>query len=154
MRKILYILLPLLCLGVGWLASSFTAEGLQAVYPVLEKSPLTPPDSVFGVVWTILYILMGLGMAMVINKGGEGVRSALVLWVIQLLVNFSWSIIFFGGQMYFQAFICLLILWFLILLMIREFSEISRAAAFLQIPYLLWVTFAGYLNYAVWMLNK
>ena len=97
---------------------------------------------------------MGIGMARVIEKGGDEAGKAKAVWIVQLLVNFSWSIIFFGMQMYFEAFICLIILWFLIIIMIFEFNKIDRTAALMQIPYLLWVSFAGYLNYAVWMLNK
>lgn len=152
-KKFLYILLPVLSLALGFLASYLTAGGLETYY-MLEKSALTPPGEVFPVVWTILYILMGIGMALVINTGGENVCSALFLWIIQLLVNFSWSIIFFGEQEYFLALVCLIILWSLIIFMIRAFGKTNRTAALMQIPYLLWVTFAGYLNYAVWMLNK
>lgn len=154
MRKYLYILLPLISLAVGWMASYFTADGLEYIYPAIEKSQLTPPGFIFPIVWTILYILMGIGMARVIEKGGDEAGKAKAVWIVQLLVNFSWSIIFFGMQMYFEAFICLIILWFLIIIMIFEFNKIDRTAALMQIPYLLWVSFAGYLNYAVWMLNK
>lgn len=154
MRKYLYIILPIISLGVGWLASYFTANGVKYIYPLIEKSRLTPPGFIFPIVWTILYILMGIGIAMVINKGGEDTGMAKAVWIVQLLVNFSWSILFFGMQMYYEAFICLIILWFLIIIMIYEFNKIDKTAAVLQIPYLLWVTFAGYLNYVVWMLNK
>ena len=86
-------------------------------------------------------------------EGGPEVAQAVVLWALQLALNFSWSLLFFGGGYYFAALLCLVLLWLAILAMMAAFAATSRAAAWLQLPYLLWVTFAGYLNYAVWALN-
>lgn len=154
MKKWGFFVFPIIALAVGGLAGFFSRKGLETVYPLLEKSPLTPPDSVFPVVWVVLYILMGLGLALVVNAGGAGVKQAVVLWTLQLALNFSWSLLFFAGGDSFAALLCLVILWLAILAMIAAFAAVSRPAAWLQIPYFLWVTFAGYLNGAVWLLNR
>ncbi len=153
MKKWGFLLFPIVALAVGGLAGFLARTGLETVYPTLEKSALTPPGAVFPVVWSVLYILMGIGLALVVNKGGPEVTQAVVLWALQLALNFSWSLLFFGGGYYFAALLCLVLLWLAILAMMAAFAATSRAAAWLQLPYLLWVTFAGYLNYAVWALN-
>lgn len=148
-----FFLFPALSLGVGALASFLTRTGLATVYPTLAKSALTPPGWVFPLVWTVLYLLMGLGMALVFAKGGPDLPQALRLWGLQLALNFGWSLLFFGGGAYLSALLCLVVLWVMILAMAGAFGAISPLAARLQIPYLLWVAFAGYLNAAVWVLN-
>lgn len=153
MKKFGFLLFPALSLGVGCLAAALTRTGLTAVYPTLEKSMLTPPGWVFPLVWTVLYLLMGLGMALVAAKGGPDLPQALRLWAIQLALNFGWSLLFFGSGAYLSALLCLVVLWLMILAMAGAFGAISPLAARLQIPYLLWVAFAGYLNAAVWVLN-
>lgn len=153
MKKWNFLLFPLLALAVGWLSASLSRAGREAVYPLLNQPPLTPPDWVFPVAWTVLYVLMGVGLALVVNRGGPGVERAAALWALQLAVNFVWSLLFFGKGAHLAALVCLVVLWLLILGMIRAFSRVSPAAAWLQVPYLLWVTFAGYLNYGVWALN-
>lgn len=154
MKKWGFLVFPILALGVGALAGVLSRKGLETVYPLLQKSPLTPPGAVFPVVWTVLYLLMGIGLALVVDKGGTDVPQAVVLWSLQLALNFSWSLLFFAGGYYFAALLCLVILWVAILAMIAAFAVVSRPAAWLQIPYLVWVTFAGYLNFAVWNLNR
>ena len=154
MKKWGFLVFPILALAVGGLAGYLSRTGLETVYPQLEKSPLTPPGAVFPVVWVVLYILMGLGLALVIYKGGPGVKQAAGLWALQLALNFSWSLLFFGGGYYLAALFCLVVLWLAILAMTAAFAVVSRAAAWLQILYLLWVAFAGYLNGAVWLLNR
>ena len=153
MKKWNFLLFPLLALAVGWLSASLSRAGREAVYPLLNQPPLTPPDWVFPVAWTLLYVLMGVGLALVVNRGGPGTERAAALWALQLAVNFVWSLLFFGKGAYLAALVCLVVLWLLILGMIRAFARVSPAAAWLQVPYLLWVTFAGYLNYGVWALN-
>lgn len=154
MKKWEFLVFPILALGVGALAGVLSRKGLETVYPLLQKSPLTPPGAVFPVVWTVLYLLMGIGLALVVDKGGANVSQAVVLWALQLALNFSWSLLFFAGGYYLASLFCLAILWVAILAMIAAFAVVSRPAAWLQIPYLLWVTFAGYLNWAVWTLNR
>lgn len=154
MKKWGFLVFPILALGVGALAGVLSRKGLENVYPLLQKSPLTPPGVVFPIVWTVLYLLMGIGLALVVDKGGPDVPQAVVLWALQLALNFSWSLLFFAGSYFLAALLCLVILWVAILAMIGAFAAVSRPAAWLQIPYLLWVTFAGYLNLAVWTLNR
>ena len=96
MKKLGYILFPLCTLGVGALAGYLSEPGLTQVYPLLEKSPLTPPGYVFPLVWAVLYLLMGLGLARVVQRGGPGSGLAAFFWVLQLALNFSWSLLFFG----------------------------------------------------------
>lgn len=154
MKKWPYITFPLVALAVGFLSSFLSREGMTTVYPMLQKSALTPPDWVFPVVWAVLYVLMGVGLALVVNKGGAGVPPAFRLWVLQLAANFSWTLLFFGAGAHLAALVCLGVLWLLVLGMILAFARVSRPAAWLQVPYLLWLTFAAYLNYMVWILNK
>jgi len=133
---------------VGWITSGSMAE-----YEAVQKSSLTPPSFVFPIVWTILYVLMGISAAMIYQSNSPKKKTALRIFIIQLLVNYFWSILFFNLQMYGLAFFWLLLLWVLIIAMIVWFWPINQKAALLQIPYLIWVTFAGYLSFVVWMLN-
>ena len=121
---------------------------------MLQKPPLSPPGIVFPIVWGILYALMGIGAARIYlaPESRERTRS-LLLYFVQLMFNFFWSIIFFNFQRFGFALIWLLVLWVLILRMILAFRRVDKTAALLQIPYLLWVTFAAYLNFGVWRLN-
>ncbi len=143
-----------LALGVGVLSALFTSMGMDR-YAMVEKPALTPPDIVFPIVWTILFTLMGISAARVwIASDIKEKNSGLLLYLLQLSANFIWSILFFNFQAYGFAFFWILLLWVLILLMIISFGKTDKIAAYLQIPYILWVTFAAYLNFMVWMLNK
>jgi len=133
---------------IGWITS-----GSMAAYEAVQKSSLTPPSFVFPIVWTILYVLMGIGAAMIYQSDSPKKKTALRIFIIQLLINYTWSILFFNLQLYGLAFFWLLLLWALIIAMIVWFWSINQKAALLQIPYLIWVTFAGYLAFVVWMLN-
>ena len=143
----------LIALGVGGLAGLLTSGGMQA-YESAAKPALTPPGAVFPVVWAILYVLMGLGAAIVYSSDSPGKQAALSVYAAQLLVNFCWSLIFFLAKAYLPAFLWLLLLLALIVIMIVKFYPISRTAAYLQLPYLLWVLFAGYLNFMIYLLNR
>ncbi len=148
-----YAFFILLSEAVGVISGLISASGMAA-YEMAEKSALTPPAILFPVVWTVLYALMGIGAARVwLSSSSQARTRGLVVFAAQLAVNFLWSIIFFNLQAYGFAFLWLILLWILIVLMILLFRESDRLAAWLQIPYLLWVTFAGYLTYAAWMLN-
>lgn len=139
---------------VGGIAGLFTSMGMDE-YELVEKPPLTPPAIVFPIVWTILYALMGVGVARIWLAPATKERNhGLIIYTVQLFFNFFWSIIFFNLQAYGFAFFWLIALWALILGMIIIFNKTDRLAAFLQIPYLIWVTFAGYLNLMVWLLNR
>ena len=119
------------------------------------KPPLSPPGWLFPVVWSILYALMGVGAARVCLAPPSRTRSlGLNLFVVQLIVNFFWSPIFFNAQAFGFAFLWLLLLWGLVLWMTCTFRKTDPLAAKLQIPYLLWLTFAAYLNFGVWYLNR
>ena len=141
--------------AVGALSGWLTRTGTQIYNETIIQPPLSPPAIVFPIVWGILFALMGIGAARIYLAPTSGARSrSLLLFLIQLIFNFFWSIIFFNFQAYGFAFLWLLILWFLILLMILSFRKVDKLAAWLQLPYLLWVTFAAYLNFGVWLLNK
>ncbi len=140
---------------VGLLAGLLTREATQIYGTTIQQPPLAPPAIVFPIVWTILYALMGVSAARVYLMPPSVARSrGLLLYLVQLIFNFFWSIIFFNFQAFGLAFVWLVVLWVLILWMIFTFRRVDPLAAWLQIPYLLWVTFAGYLNYGVWMLNR
>ena len=145
------IAIPLL---VGGLASFLTRGGME-VFMQLNKPPLSPPGWLFPVVWTILYTLMGISSYLIIQSGAEEeqVNSALSVYVYQLSVNFLWPTFFFNFGWYLFSFIWLVLLWILVLIMIMRFYNISKLAGILQIPYLIWLTFAAYLNLGVWLLN-
>ena len=140
--------------GVGALAGWLTREGTAYYKEFVEKPALAPPAIVFPIVWGILYALMGIGAARVSLTPPTKVRSTgLNLFVAQLVVNFFWSLIFFNLRTYGLALLWLGLLWVLIIWMIFAFRQTDRWAARLQIPYLLWVSFAGYLNWGVWVKN-
>lgn len=140
-------------LAVGGLSLLLSRSGMETTYPLLEKSALTPPDFVFPLVWSILYVLMGVGLAAVLRTEKPGLAKAGRIWAVQLGLNFLWSPLFFRWGLYGWALVCLVLLWLSIGAMIRIFASFSRKAAALQLPYLVWVGFAGWLNYVVWRLN-
>lgn len=135
-------------LGTGALSVLLTMGGMSE-YVNLYKPPLSPPGWLFPVVWTILYILMGIAAYLIWESEGEDKQSALSLYGIQLILNGAWSVFFFGRGAYFLALADLLLLWLAIYLTIKQFRQLNEIAAKLLIPYLIWVTFAGYLNLAI-----
>ncbi len=148
---LIFISIPLL---VGIVAGLLTRDSMEA-FGQLNKPPLSPPGILFPIVWTILYTLMGIASYLVYasDKEKEEVNTALLVYFIQLAVNFFWSIFFFNLEWYTFSFFWLVLLWVLIFYTIRLFYPISNTAAYLLIPYLLWVTFAGYLNLGIAALN-
>ena len=149
-QLLIALAIPLAVGGLGTLLS-----GGMADYKMMVKPPLSPPGWVFPVVWTILYLLMGYSSYRVYTAGKSPAftKKALQLYGAQLIVNLIWPIVFFGFEWYLLAFLVLVVLWVLILLTMRAFSAIDETAGDLLIPYILWVTFAGYLNLAVYFLN-
>ena len=143
--------IPLAVGGAGALLS-----GGMTNYGAMVKPPLSPPGWVFPVVWTVLYLLMGWASWLVWKSDAprEEKRRALILYGVQLAVNFIWPLVFFGGEMYLAALLILIALWVLILLTIRTFSGINERAGDLLIPYILWVSFAAYLNLGIFLLNR
>ena len=150
-----YIMSVLIALAVGGLSALLSMNGMELYEATITKPALTPPGWVFSVVWTILYVLMGISAAQVwLTKDSVARSRGLNLYVAQLIVNFFWILIFFNAQAFGFAVIWLLLLWVLVFLMIRQFYKVDRLAALLQIPYLIWLTFAAYLNIGVWILNR
>ena len=145
------IALPLL---VGGISALLTRESMM-LFEIVIKPPLSPPGWLFPVVWTILYTLMGIASYLVLtsNVPMEEIAKAWNVYLYQLVVNFLWSTWFFNFQWYLFAFFWLVLLWIMIVVTIMRFYRISKVAGYLLIPYLLWVTFAGYLNLGIALLN-
>ena len=143
-----YIIFPLAALIVGAIAALIT-NGNFKMFVEIAKPPLSPPPFIFPLAWSVLYILMGIGAALVYTKTGT-VSS---LYKIQLFVNFIWPIIFFNMRAYLFAFVWLILLLVLVIMMTLDFRTVSKKAAYLQIPYILWLLFAGYLNCGIWLIN-
>ena len=133
-------------------ASGFLTRNAMKDFETLNQPPLSPPGWLFPIVWTILYVLMGISayMIKVANASAEEIDDALTIYRYQLIVNFLWPVFFFNFGWYLFAFAWLLLLWILVIFMIRKIYEISKPAAYLNIPYLIWLTFAAYLNFGVW----
>lgn len=150
-----YVLWIGLAEAVGLLAGLFSMDGIRIYNETVNQPALSPPAIVFPVVWTILYALMGIGAARVAQTVPSPQRTrALNLFIIQLIINFFWTLLFFNAQAFGFAFFWLILLWVLVLLMTVAFWKVDQPAAWLQLPYLIWLTFAAYLNGAVWLLNK
>ena len=151
-KLVIFIAIPLI---VGFIGSFFTTSNIPTWYTSLIKPSFNPPNYLFGPVWTILYILMGVAAFLIWQKGikKKKVKVAIYIFVAQLFLNMLWSILFFGLQNPLLALIEIFILWALILLTIVKFSEISKKATYLLIPYILWVSFASILNLFIYLLN-
>ena len=150
-----YAIWILLTEAVGALSGWLTREGSKIYQATIQQPPLSPPGIVFPIVWGILFALMGIGAARIYMAPPSLARTrGLRIFFLQLFFNFFWSIIFFNLQAFGFALLWLLVLWILILLMILTFRKTDPLAAWLQLPYLLWVTFAAYLNFGVWILNR
>lgn len=149
---LLCIAIPLL---VGAVSALLTGGGMEA-YALMEKPTLSPPAWLFPVVWTILYILMGISSYLILISEAEKEQKerAIRIYAYQLMVNFLWPTFFFNFKWYGFSFFWLLLLWFLVLIMISRFREINKLAAYMNVPYLIWLTFAAYLNWGIWLLNR
>ncbi len=143
----------LLPLAVGGLSAFLTADSME-VYQALRQPPLSPPGWLFPIVWAILYVLMGIAAYLVWVRDSTGRNGALLFYGLQLAFNFVWTLIFFNLQNYGLALLWILILWVLILITTVRFFRETKAAGWLMVPYLLWVSFAVYLNAGVWLLNR
>ena len=151
----IYAVWILIAEAVGALSGFMSRKGMEIYSAYVQQPPLSPPGWVFPIVWTILYVLMGEAAYRVLTSGADKgqIKKALIAYGVQLFLNFLWPLVFFGGQMYLTAFILLIALWIAILITARWFSQINETAGDLMLPYLLWVTFAGYLNLGVFLLN-
>lgn len=152
LKLVTSIALPNLVGGIGAL---FTISAVSSWYVTLTKPFFSPPNWIFGPVWTTLYVMMGISLYLVWKQGLENrhIRSAFVLFIVHLFVNGAWSILFFGFQEPFLAFIDIIILLGMIMVLIFKFWPINKIASILLLPYLLWVSFATLLNYSIWQLN-
>lgn len=145
-----------ICLGAGFISSIFTTPSIPSWYAGLNKPSFTPPNWIFGPVWTTLYALMGISLFLIWRKGfsDHRVKIAIVIFFVQLILNMLWSFMFFGLHSPFAGLMNIFLLWLAIVSTILLFIPLSKAAAVLLIPYILWVSFAAVLNYFLWHLNR
>ena len=144
----------LIPLAIGGISGFATATGITDWYVTLNKPSFNPPNYLFAPVWTCLYILMGVSLFLIWRSPeGRNRNNALSIFALQLTLNFAWSFLFFKFNLLGVALVEIVILWISILLMIIFFRRVSKLSAFLQVPYLLWVSFATILNTAIWVLN-
>lgn len=143
-----------ICLGVGGLGAIITDKSVRTWYPTLRKPPGTPPPWLFGPVWTALYLLMAVSALLIWRDYRWGARAALLIFFAQLALNLAWSAIFFGARQIGFAAVEILILWSAILFNMFIFQALNAVSAYLLLPYLLWVSYASYLNFGIWRLNR
>jgi benzodiazapine receptor len=150
------ILCIVLCVIVGSLGSLFTAPAIPVWYAGLDKPSFSPPNWLFGPVWTALFILMGVSLYLVLEKGISrvGVRTAVIIFCAQFALNLLWSALFFGLRSPIMGLIDIIVLWGMIVLTTYRFYSISKRAAYLMVPYIMWVSFASALNLAIYLLNR
>lgn len=151
------VLIPLIVGATSSMISQLLAKmSTSTSYMELVKPDFAPPGYIFPIVWTILYILMGISAYLIIKKGNDlpKVKDSMFYYRLQLLLNFIWSILFFGLDLRFSALITLVILIFIVVVMIMRFYKIDKRVAYLNISYLLWLFYALVLNYFIWMINK
>lgn len=158
MKEINWISL-IACVGgillIGTISGLANAGSINGWFSTLNKPSFNPPNYLFGPVWTTLYILMGISLYLILQSPKTDSRNtALIIFAFQMALNFSWSFLFFYFKWPGIAFIEIIIMWIAILMMILTFYRISNTAAYLQLPYLLWVSFASILNGTIWYLNK
>ena len=153
MKKSYYIVYPAVAVGVGALSGLITRQSVKEVFPLLEKPPLSPPAAVFPIVWSALYLLMGIAAYLVWSSGDLDRGASLRMYFLQLLVNILWPLFFFRLQWRLFAFFWLLLLLALLSLTMAGFRYIRKSSYWLLVPYCLWVLFAGYLNLGIYLLN-
>lgn len=156
-KLVIAILIPLLVGGL----SAFITKNAMMMFDTIKKPPLSPSGIIFPIAWSILYVLMGIASYLIYNLDIKKLNDAqvvlrkntLIIYAIQLVFNFFWSIIFFKFSMYKFAFVWLVILWVLVFVFIKNAFKLNKVSAYLMVPYLLWMTFAGYLNIMIAVLN-
>lgn len=151
-KPVPYIFSVALSLGIGGLSAFLTKDSIP-IYSEINRPSLSPPAELFPIVWTILFVLMGIAAALIWCSNGKQLDTALIFYGAQLVFNFCWSLIFFNFRAFFIAFIWLLILLMLIGITTIKFFRIKKLSGWLMLPYFFWVCFAGYLNFMIWMLN-
>ncbi len=141
-------------LALGGIAGVVTTDNISGWYSTINKPSFNPPNSIFGPVWTGLYLLMGIAMFIVWKSSSDGIRSNTTqIYGVQLILNFAWSFMFFYFHRPDWAFVNIVLLWLAIVYTIFTFYKVRKVAAYLLIPYILWVSFASVLNAAIWKLN-
>ncbi len=154
MRKTLNIIIPLIvCFIVGASASCFHADSIKNWYPTLVKPSLTPPNIAFPIAWSIIYLLMGISIGFILNSKIAFKKSYVSLFIIQLLLNFTWTVSFFYLQSPLLGLINIIILDMLVILYIIKTYRVSKISSYLFVPYLLWIIFATYLNAYIFIYN-
>ena len=156
MSILTYVVWVLLSFSAGALGQLATGPAIYTWYATLNRPVIAPPNWIFGPVWTLLYISMGIAAAMIWQKGisNKAVQVAILIFLIQLILNGLWSFLFFGWHWLLLAFVEIIIMWAFILLTIIKFYALSPVAGLILIPYLLWVSFASVLNFSFWWLNR
>lgn len=149
MKKILFYIL--ITVFIGSIPSFFL--NISDKYKSLNKPPFSPPGFLFPIVWTILFVLMGISIYKIVKTGSPNTKEAKLIYFIQLIVNALWTPIFFGLDEYFLAFLWILMLILLVITMLIIFSKIDKISVYLNIPYLLWLLFACYLTFGTFILN-
>lgn len=153
LKKLLpYLISVSIALGIGGLSAFLTKDSMP-IYSAINRPKFSPPPELFPIVWSILFVLMGIAAALVWCSNGRKLDSSLLFYGAQLVFNFCWSLIFFNFREYFAAFIWLIVLLVLIAVTMLKFFRINKLAGWLLVPYFSWVCFAGYLNFMVWRLN-
>jgi tryptophan-rich sensory protein len=155
-RNIPLMVILTIIIEAGGFVSGLLSRTGSGIYNSIARPVFSPPGWVFPVVWTILYFLMAAALYRILLHGSQGknVGNAVFFFVVQLILNYLWSPIFFGLQLYGVAFLELLLLLFFIIITTIEFAKIDKKAALLMLPYIIWVSFAAILNYSIWKLNK
>ncbi len=155
MRILKAIVFIIICNGLGAIGSLATSQSVNTWYAEVVKPSFNPPNWIFGPVWTLLFTLMGIALYLVWEQRGrkKEQQEAIVLFFTQMILNILWSFLFFGQQNPALAFAEIILLWIFILLTIIYFAKVSKLASYLLLPYLLWVSFAAFLNFSIWQLN-
>jgi tryptophan-rich sensory protein len=150
-----FIFAVAICQLAGALGSIFTIPAINGWYTSIQKPFFNPPNWIFGPVWITLFFIMGVSLYLVLRKNVKDreVKKGLLLFVVQLFLNIRWSFLFFYLHNPFGAFLDIVLLWLAIILTIIQFSKIEKKAAYLLLPYLIWVSFAAFLNFSIWQLN-
>ncbi len=149
-----FFVILVLTLGLGYIGSLLGGDAAAYYSQNIVRPAFSPPAIAFPIVWTILYILMAVSAYIIYRSDSTDKSKALAIYAVQLIVNVLWTPIFFGLKRYFGAFLWIILLIIWVIIMIKEFKKINKVAAYLQVPYLLWLIFASLLNFAVFMLNK
>lgn len=154
MKKVLNIITPvLICFLVGFTASYFQSDSISTWYPQLNKPFLTPPNIIFPIAWSIIYLLMGISIGLILNSNSKEKKTLTTVFAIQLFFNFTWSILFFYMQNPLLGFINIIVLDILVIYYIAKSKSVNKISAYLFVPYLLWILFATYLNGYVLLYN-